>query len=142
MDSKKSFFERLTGATRVVDDEIETQDENWIEESNEEGQLSVDVFQTANEVVIKAMTAGVKPDDLDVEINQEMVTIQGERKDASKVEKDNYFSQELYWGRFSRTILLPQEIDPSESDATIKDGMLIIRMPKMDKRRVQKLKIK
>ncbi len=114
----------------------------WMEENNEEGQLTVDVFQNPNEIIIKAMVAGVKPDDLDVSITQDMITIRGKREESHRVEKENYFYQELYWGAFSRSILLPQEVDPDESEATIKNGILIIKLPKLDKERIQKLKVK
>lgn len=151
---KKSFFERLTGSSK---DEIEEEREmdiskgvmekegngnEWMEENNDEGQLTVDVFQTADNIIIKAMVAGVKPDDLDVSITQDMITIRGKREESHKVEKENYFYQELYWGSFSRSILLPQEVDPDEAEATIKNGILTIKLPKLDKEKVQKLKVK
>jgi len=147
---KKSFFEKLTGSSRI--DEADREDERevglternggWMEEDNEEGQLTVDVFQTPNDIIIKAITAGVRPEDLDVSITQEMVTIKGKREESHRIEKDDYFCQELYWGSFSRSILLPQEINPDEAEATIKNGILTIKLPKRDKERVQKLKVK
>ncbi len=144
---KKSFFEKLTGSSRTepIEEPYEKNiDENgdWMEKNNEEGQLTVDVYQTNDDIIIKAIVAGVKPDDLDVSITQEMITIRGHREDSHRVEKENYFYQELYWGSFSRSILLPQEINPDEAEATLKDGVLTIRLPKRDKERVQKLRIK
>ncbi len=149
---KKSFFEKLTGSSRAneVEDSYEEEreqplakeDGDWIEENNEEGQLTVDVYQTPDDIIIKAIIAGVKPDDLDVSITQDMITIRGKREESHRVEKENYFYQELYWGSFSRSILLPQEIDVDESEAGVKDGILTIKLPKRDKERVHKLKIK
>jgi len=115
---------------------------DWIEEENEEGQLTVDVFNTPNEIVIKAIVAGVKPDDLDISITRDMVTIRGKREEQKEVEGEDYFYRELYWGAFSRTILLPQEIEVEEANASEKHGLLIIRLPKIDKEKQTKLKVK
>jgi len=114
----------------------------WMEEENEEGQLTVDVFNTPNEIVIKAIVAGVKPDDLDISITRDMVTIRGKREDSKEAEGDDYFYRELYWGAFSRTILLPQEIEVEEANASEKHGLLMIRLPKIDKEKQTKLKVK
>ena len=107
-----------------------------------EGQLLVDVHQTAEEIVVQAVVAGVKPEDLDVSITHEMVTIRGKRERHREVSNDNYFYQELYWGGFSRSVMLPQEVDVDGAEATIRSGMLTIRLPKLDKERIQKLRIK
>ena len=143
----RSFFEKLTGSGKLEDSELEKNigikgDGNWMEESAEEGQLTLDVFQTPTEIIIKSIVAGVKPEDLDVSISHEMITIKGKREETHKVEKDSYFYQELYWGSFSRSILLPQEVDPDEADANLKGGILTIKLPKLNKEKIQKLKIK
>lgn len=144
--NKKSFFERLTGSSSL---ELEEKDLNvkgeggqWMEESNEEGQLTIDVYENPDNIIIKSMVAGVKPENLDVNITHEMITISGGREDEQRVEKQNYFYQELYWGRFSRSILLPKEVDPDEAEAILKDGVLTVKIPKINKEKVQKLKIK
>ena len=153
MKNKRSFFERLTGAVRLEDDmdvdepmptsELEEQDKSSIfEETEEEGQLTVDVFQTPSEIVIKTMVAGVKPDNLDVSITRDSVTIHGRREEDRTVTGDDYFHQELYWGSFSRTIILPEEIDVDAAEASEKYGMLTLRLPKLDKNRQTKLKVK
>lgn len=151
MKNKRSFFERLTGAVRLEDDEdvLEpvalTRDgkkESLFEEVEEEAQLTVDVFQTSSEIVIKTMVAGVKPDDLDVSITRDMVTIHGERGEDRTVAGDDYLHRELYWGSFSRTINLPEEIDVDGAEAVEKHGMLILRLPKLDKNRQTKLRVK
>jgi HSP20 family protein len=120
----------------------EEDSEDWMEEENEEGQLTVDVYNTPNEIVIKAIVAGVKPDDLDISITRDMVTIRGKREDAKEVSGDDYFYRELYWGAFSRTILLPQEIEVEDAQASEKHGILNIRLPKIDKEKQTKLKVK
>ena len=111
-------------------------------ETSDEGQLLVDVYQTPDEIVIQSVVSGVRPGDLDVSITQDMVTVRGKRERSHHVSDENYFYQELYWGTFSRSILLPQEIDVEASEANLKNGLLLVRLPKLDKARVQKLKIK
>lgn len=152
MKNKRSFFERLTGAVRLEEDEMQEIEaekgvkslskESLFEESEEEAQLTVDVFQTPSEIVIKTMVAGVKPDDLDVSITRDVVTIHGERAEDRTVSGDDYMHRELYWGSFSRTINLPEEIDVDGAEAVEKHGMLILRLPKLDKNRQTKLKVK
>lgn len=108
----------------------------------EEGELSVDVYQTQNEIIIEAMVAGVKPEDLHLSITRDMVTIKGRRDGNTQVTGDDYFYKELYWGSFTRTILLPHEVEIEEAEAVEKHGLLIIRLPKVDKARQTKLKVK
>lgn len=117
------------------------EEDNWIEE-DKEGELTVDVYQTSDYIIVKSMIAGVRPEDLDVTITRDMITIRGKRE-AERVEnEDDYFVRELYWGTFSRTIQLPQEIDVDEAEAVEKHGLLILKLPKMDKKRQSKLKVK
>lgn len=147
---KRSFFEKLTGSYSEEEEEQNIRPTTLankgflegVEEEMEEAQLTVDVYQTPADIIIQAIVAGVKPEDLDVSITQEMIMIKGKREDIRRMEKDNFFYQELYWGSFGRTILLPQEIDPDEAEATLKNGVLTIKLPKLDKERVQKIKIK
>jgi HSP20 family protein len=108
----------------------------------EVGELSVDVYQTDRDIVIQAMIAGVRSEDLNVSITREMVTIEGHRQKADEVEGDGYFMKELYWGSFARKILLPCEVEPSEAEAYEKNGLLTLRMPKIDKERAQKVKVR
>jgi HSP20 family protein len=145
---KKSFFEKLTGTINVADDDfeedalVETEEKDWVEESNEEGQLTIDVHQTNDDIVVQTMVAGVRPDDLDVTITRDMVTIKGKREKTNTVSEEDYFYKELYWGSFSRTVLLPQEIDPEEAEATEKNGLLTLRLPKIDKEKKRNIKVK
>lgn len=150
MARKRSFFERLTGSVSLDEEAqlppgfaAEQEVSAHREAAGEgEGELAVDVYQTANEIVIQAMVAGVKPEDLDVSITREMVTLRGTREPGDRVAGDDYFQRELYWGSFSRTILLPTEIDVEESEAIEKQGLLTIHLPKIDKERSQTLKVK
>jgi HSP20 family protein len=152
---KKSFFERLTGTVRMdeADEEHETEEtEREVrsarhailddEEDEKEGQLTVDVYNTPDQIVIKTMVAGVRPEDLDISIARDSVTIRGKREEERTIREDDYLVRELYWGSFSRTVVLPQEIDVEESEAVEKHGLLIIKLPKIDKGRQTKLKVK
>jgi len=162
MKDKRSFFEKLTGAVRMdetMEDDDDTEEtpvsnsklplrdagsseREWMEEENEEGQLTVDVYQTNSDIVIKTMVAGVRPEDLDISITRDMVVIKGKRETERMIKEEDYFHQELYWGTFSRTIMLPAEIEVEESEAVEKHGLLIIRMPKIDKHKQTKLRVK
>jgi HSP20 family molecular chaperone IbpA len=106
-----------------------------------EGQLTIDVYQTQDKIIIESPIAGVSPDDLDVSITNESVTIKGKRERSSRVRDDDYFYQECYWGRFSRAVILPHEVDAESATATIKNGVLIITLPKITKAKSRKIKV-
>jgi HSP20 family protein len=147
---KKSFFEKLTGSVRMDSQRLEAIEEKelakgetaWIDEDEKEGELTVDVYQTNDMIVIKAMIAGVRPEDLDISITRDLVTIKGKREEEKVSRDDDYFMRELYWGSFSRTITLPEEIDVDDAEAIEKHGLLILKLPKLDKKRQSKLKVK
>lgn len=150
---KPSFFERLTGAVRLDPNESTSSlpvkhrsddlEDTWTEKDTEqEGELTVDVYQTPEMVVIKSMIAGVRPEDLDISITRDVVTIHGKREEEKTVEDDDFITRELYWGSFSRTIALPTEIDVDEAEAIEKHGLLILKLPKLDKKRKSKLKVR
>lgn len=107
-----------------------------------EGQLTIDVYQTENDIVIKSTIAGVKPEDLDVSINNDMVTVKGDRKNEEIVENGNYYYQECYWGSFSRSVLLPVDVIPEKADASLKNGILTIRLPKADTTKTKKIQVR
>jgi HSP20 family protein len=112
------------------------------DENEQEGQLTVDVFQDETHVVIQSTIAGVSPEDLDVSITNDMVTIRGERRQGYEARPEDYFYQECYWGTFSRSIILPVEIDADRAEAKIKNGILTIRIPKANTAVTRKLKVK
>ncbi len=157
---KKSLFEWLTGGSGAESDysfdDLEQGGEAYhptikhaggpapIAQEEEEvaGELAVDVYQTPTHIIIKAMIAGVKPEDLDVSITRDMVTIRGKRERHTESSGTDFFFQELYWGAFTRTIVLPQEVEIEEAEATEKHGLLTLKLPKVDKGRQAKLKVK
>ena len=147
---KPSVFERLTGAVNVEDEvsEAETtkaeeseRKQDWMQEESEDAQLAVDIYQTPTHVILQTMVAGVRPDDLDISITREMVSISGRREGPRNVNQEDWFTQELYWGGFSRTITLPQEVEAEESEALENHGLLIIKMPKIDREKKMKIKV-
>jgi HSP20 family protein len=161
---KPSFLERLTGGgqsdeyDRILDedhkfgedDELAVEDEYQEEETwdgertenQQEGELPVDMYQTDDAIVIRALVAGVSPNELDISITRDMVTIRGTREEFQEAHDDNYFHRELFWGSFSRTLLLPEEVAIDEAEAQEKHGLLEIKLPKLDKHRSTQLKVR
>ncbi len=164
--SKSSFFSRLTGSNNEQYDDflddprashisfsskgperhasvpVQSSQSTTIQQDDSGGELAVDVYQTPDNIVVKALVAGVQPATIDISLTREMLTISGVRSDEREVEEENYFQRELYWGSFSRTILLPEEIDVDGAEASEKHGILMIRLPKINKKRETKLKVR
>jgi HSP20 family protein len=165
---KKSLFGRLTGGLRldedVFEDELQQDDiiddqpahenhhikitpqtitEKYQEEIEDDtAELSIDLYDNGKEIIIQTMIAGVKPDEVEVDIRRDSISIKGTRKESKAIKEENYFYRELFWGSFSRTIQLPEEVDPEAGEATEKHGLLIIRLPKIDKEKQKKVKVK
>lgn len=114
--------------------------EEWLTES--EGQLTIDVYQTPTEIVIKSTIAGVKPEDIDISMTNDMITIKGNRKKDEQVKEEDYYYQECYWGPFSRSVILPVDVEVDNADAGMKNGILTIRLPKIEKVKTKKIMIK
>lgn len=106
------------------------------------GELSVDVYETPKEIIIEAMIAGVKPEDLHIATTHNSITISGKREANTHIKQDDYIVQELYWGQFSRTVELPNDIAVDDAEAVEKHGLLIVRLPKIDKDRNVKVRVK
>ena len=118
----------------------EAEDE-WDEDENVPGQLAVDVYETNEKLVVKARTAGVNKNDLDVSISDNQLTVRGTLSSGSEEGVENYFLQECYWGEFSRTIALPVPVKEEEIEAVLKDGVLTISFGKMQQDTVKKIQI-
>ncbi|OHA67835.1 MAG: hypothetical protein A3C82_01495 [Candidatus Wildermuthbacteria bacterium RIFCSPHIGHO2_02_FULL_47_12] len=112
---------------------------DWFEP---EGELAVDVYETEDDITIQATIAGVNPDDLDVSIENDVVTISGERTNSEEQEGKNYFYQECYWGAFSRQIVLPSEVDGSRAEASMKNGIFTLKIPKVERKKLRKIKVR
>ena len=172
---KRSFFERLTGAVNIDEDEQLEEAEDydftsnknskpaimgskktlqihpqfddrnrlsWMDDSSVDSELSVDVYQTQDDVIVKAMIPGVKKEDLEINLTRDSVTLKGIRKEEKIVSDDDYFHRELYWGSFSRTIQLPHEVDIEHAEAIESQGILTIKLPRVDKDKQMKVRVK
>jgi HSP20 family protein len=105
------------------------------------GQLAVDVYETKEKLVVKARTAGVNKNDLDVSISDNQLTIRGTLSAGNEEEVENYFLQECYWGEFSRTIALPVPVREEEIEAVLKDGVLTVSFGKVEQNTVKKIQV-
>lgn len=119
------YFDKLAAATD------ENRERGWADDY--EGQLAVDVYQTKTTIVIRAAIAGVQAEDIDVSVNNDMVTIKGTRHVDDSVDTDAYLYQECYWGGFSRTIILPVEVKADKVSASLKNGILRVTLPKNER---------
>jgi HSP20 family protein len=161
MIKKPSFFERITGSIKLdaskndgFDDHDQFgdadeeqvpihQDHNGPDNiEDEDGELPVDMYQTRDAIVIRALVAGVSPEDLNISITRDMVTLTGLREEVQEAPDEDYYHRELFWGSFSRSIVLPEEIVIDEAEAKEKHGLLEIVLPKLDKGRSARLTVK
>lgn len=97
---------------------------------HEEGQLSCDVYQNKNNIYIKSAVAGVDPKNLDISVSNDVLTIRGFREQDEEISNEDSYAREIYWGAFSRSVVLPQQIDQKKVEATLKNGILTITLPK------------
>jgi HSP20 family protein len=106
-----------------------------------EGQLAVDIYETEEDLVLQTAIAGVEADSLDISLEKDLLIVKGERKNPAKETKKNYFVEECYFGSFSREVILPREIDPTHTKASMEEGILTIRMPKIERDKKRKIVI-
>ena len=111
-------------------------------DSEPEGQLTIDVYQTPSGIVVESAVAGVKPEDIDINVTNDSITIRGERHKEKEVKDEDYFYQECYWGKFSRSVILPKEIDPEHATVSFKNGILTVNLPKVNRKKSKKLKVR
>jgi HSP20 family protein len=151
MSNSSSFFSRLSGSFKSSEPaafEYEEQnygpDTNYISSDPVEGQLSIDMFDNGDEIVIQTNVAGVKLEDIDITLSRNHIVLHGFRENPFDNGSDrvSYVHQELFWGPFSRDISLPEEVDIDHAQATEDHGMLTIKLPKTDKERVSRIKVK
>ncbi len=159
----EKFFESLAGAKSDADTKFEVElaksdastlasrtrsarpaktesKDNWMD-GEPEGQLTVDVYQTSSNIVVESAIAGVKPEDIDINVTPDSIVIRGAREHVRQAGDEDYLYQECYWGRFARSIILPQEVDPENAEVTFKNGILTVRLPKANKKKSRKLRV-
>ena len=153
MPKDKNLINKIMGTQTMESEDEETEEteeletapqaagsqEDWLSEY--EGQLTIDMYQTKDNVIIKSTIAGVRPEDIDVTIANDMVTIRGERKRDFEASSEDYFYQECYWGSFSRSVVLPVDVDIEQVNADLKDGILTVILPKAAKAKAKKVKV-
>ncbi len=102
-----------------------------LENTSPEGHLIVDVYQNSQEIIVQSAIAGVKGENIDLAIAKDAVTIKGFRERPESVNPQDCLHQELHWGAFSRSVILPADINVDQAKASIKNGLLTIRLPKL-----------
>ncbi|MFC1597966.1 Hsp20/alpha crystallin family protein [Patescibacteria group bacterium] len=119
-------------------------DEEWLQEDDSfDGQLAVDVFQTDDSIVITSTVAGVRIQDLEIDMNGDMITIRGRRQSkCDDIQDDDYFIRECFWGGFSRSVILPVDVQHDKIEATLENGILTITLPKAARSRNGKIEVK
>lgn len=145
LENEEEYDESLEPGEEEDEEELEEEEDPWNdqalaeieEEIDEDGQLTVDVYQDKNNVIIKSTIAGVEPDDIDISIDNDMITIRGKREKDRTIREDDYFYQECYWGSFSRSIILPVDVEADQVEASIKNGILTVTLPKSHKKDIE-----
>lgn len=142
----KSFFEKLAGIKHNNNEfkpelaRLEESINGIFEEA--EGELAIDVYQTPSAFIVESTIAGVKPEDIDISLTSDSIIIKGKREKEETIKTEDYIHQECYWGKFSRNIIFPQEIEPDRTQASIKNGVLKITLPKINKTKSKKIKVR
>lgn len=140
---KVEFAKADAGVARRPKAELIGQDTiSELDSGEPEGQLTIDVYQTPTDIFVESAIAGVRPDDVDINVTSDSITIRGERHREKESEAEDYFYKECYWGRFSRSVILPQEVDPEGASVTFRNGILKVKLPKLNKKKMRKLKVK
>lgn len=132
----------MSGGGSVQIDEVD-EESDWEDDASQQlpGQLALDVYETADKLLVKARTAGVNKNDLDVSISDNTLTVRGTLSAGVEEDVQNYFLQECYWGEFSRSIALPVAVKEDEVEASLKDGVLTISFTKVKQDTVKKIQV-
>lgn len=131
-----NFFNKTNNHSASPENHIQKTEEDfrldsWLEEKQTEGQLSIDVYQTNNEIIVKSTLAGVKPEDLKISLHNDLLTVKGKREEQQTIAEEDYLYKECYWGSFSRSIILPAEVEENKVQASLENGVLTITLKKI-----------
>jgi HSP20 family protein len=131
-EQKYMLFNKKNTAIPSIRENSESSISEWLnyEDEESEGQLAIDVFQTDKKIIIKSTIAGVKPEDLKISLHHDLLTIKGSRSIKEEVKEEDYLYRECYWGSFSRSIILPTEVDNKRVEAELEGGVLTITLYK------------
>jgi HSP20 family protein len=130
-----NFFNKTNSGSASPENRVQKTEEDfrldpWLEEKQTEGQLSIDVYQTTGEIIVKSTLAGVKPEDLKISLHNDLLTIKGKREEQQTIAEEDYLYKECYWGSFSRSIILPAEVEENKVQASLENGVLTITLKK------------
>lgn len=148
LSDKKNQLNNQAGSREPEEQEIEADapgelaQTEWLGGDYDEGQLSIDVYQTPNKLVVKSTIAGVKPENIDISINNDMLTIRGKRLSQEEISEENYLIKECYWGGFSRSVILPVEVEAENVEASLDNGVLTVILPKAKSAKQFSIKVK
>ncbi len=123
-------------------------EESWVRPRSlwlqpmEMGTLAVDVYETPDNVVVKTAVPGVKPEEIDITITGDTLTISGATKFEEKVEREDYIRKELRYGSFSRSVNLPSGLNVEKAEATFENGLLTLTIPKAEEAKPKAIKVK
>lgn len=131
MDTSNASITPLGSRQTTPAPEASPIDQQWNNISEEEGQLAIDVYETEDALIVVSAIAGIKTADLDLSLQQDMLTIRGRRTAPVETSTADPLITECYWGSFSRTIILPSSIDPQRTSARMVSGVLVITLPKL-----------
>ena len=144
-NEKKSFFEKIIKNSEDGSDKKEIYAgetaERAYKKNDEEGQLAVDVYETSAAIVVISIIGGVKVEDVNISVANDVLTLKGVRERIDEAQENNYFVSECFWGPFSRSIILPVEVDTDGVKATMKNGILKVVLPKLTGAKTKKIKI-
>jgi HSP20 family protein len=116
--------------------------DRWLDDSASEGQLLVDVYSTDKQIIVKAAMAGVRPEDLDISLHNDLLTIKGKREETKTSRDSDYIYQECYWGSFSRSLVLPYEVDSKKIQAFLENGVLTVILERVGAAKSIKITVK
>lgn len=162
---KRSLFSRILGKEDDVDDLLEEIDDRLLSELEEEAEseeidlfeeekklpvenrqgienMQINLVDKGDELIAQALVPGLDENDIEVDLNREMLTISTESNEKHAETDGDYLYEEVMFGSFSRSILLPSEVEVEDSKAEVRDGILSISMPKIDKEAHKKLSVK
>jgi len=142
MEEEENLYDNYQSAVDESGEEQPVRENEWLEDGFEEGQLSIDVYQTPSSIVVKSTIAGVSSEDIDISINNDMLTIRGKREQPDKIRDEDYLFRECYWGSFSRSIILPVEVEAEKVDASLENGVLTVVLPKSKTSKQISIKVK
>lgn len=134
--------ETTAPASLVLNNGVSDNDHAWLNLGEEEGQLAVDIYQTDEALVVKSTIAGATSKDIEISLVDDMLTIRGQRELDEEVSTDAYLYRECYWGRFSRSIVLPVEVRGDKVVASLHNGVLTVVLPKAKRSRHTSIRVK